>query len=407
MPRLLHKLSATRVAHATKKGYYADGGGLYLQVTSSGLKSWIFRYMRDGRARFMGLGALHTVSLADARMRALDCRRQLLDDIDPIDARKAAALATRATQALRRTFDDCSKAYIDAHRPGWKNAKHADQWTNTLATYASPFFGKVTVDLIDTELVMKALTPIWTSKTETASRVRNRIEIILDWATVHRYRKGDNPARWKGHLDKLLPKRSKVQKVEHHPALPYREIGTFIADLRKQSGTAARALEFLILAVGRTNELILAEPAEFDLSNKQWTIPEGRMKKEKEHRVPLPDRAVEIIAPFIEDARQAGRRYVFAGGKPGKPLSNAAMSAVLKRMGISPEYATVHGFRSTFRDWAGETTPHAREVVEAALSHKLPDKAEAAYARGDLFRKRIRLMEDWAKYCDTAGPIPG
>lgn len=360
--------------------------------------------MRDGQARFMGLGPLHTISLAEARTRALECRKSLIDGADPIDTRRAAQLEARNARAKRKTFDECAEAYIKTHRPGWKNAKHADQWTNTLKTYASPFFGRLTVDLIDTDLVMKALTPIWGSKTETAARVRNRIELILDWAAVHKYRKGENPARWKGHLDKLLPKRSKVQKVEHHPALPYPEIGTFIANLRKQAGDGARALEFLILTAGRTGELIFAEANEFDLTASLWTIPEGRMKKEKEHRIPLPARAIEIITPFVEDARQCGRRYVIPGGKPAKPLSSAAMSAVLKRMDILPTYATVHGFRSSFRDWAGETTHHPREVIEAALSHKLPDKAEAAYARGDQFLKRTSLMQDWAVYCDTIPP---
>lgn len=405
MGHTIHKLTATRIARTTRPGYYGDGGGLYLQITSAGVKSWVFRYMLVGRARFMGLGPLHTISLAEARVHALDCRKQLLLGIDPLDAKHNEQTERRLAAVKSKTFDECSKAYIEAQQAGWKSAKHAAQWTNTLATYASPVFKKLPVAKIDTALVMKVLEPIWYTKTETASRVRSRIELVLDWAGVHKYRSGENPARWKGHLDMLLPKRSKVQKVIHHPALLYPQIGTFVAALREQPGTAARALEFLILTATRTSEIIYAEAAEFDLGAKHWTIPEGRMKKEKEHRIPLSARALAIIKPFIDAARRAGRQHVFPGGKIDQPLSNAAMSAVLDRMGIDPENATVHGFRSTFRDWAGETTHHAREVIEAALSHQLEDKAEAAYARGTLFAKRMHLMNDWAKYCNTPPPV--
>ena len=401
MSHTIHKLTATRIARTTRPGYYGDGAGLYLQVTVAGVKSWVFRYMRLGRARFMGLGPLHTVSLADARLRAMGCRKQLLDGIDPIDAKHSLQTEKQLAAITTKTFDECAKAYIAAQQPGWKNAKHASQWTNTLETYASPVLGKLPVAKIDTALVMKVLEPIWYTKTETASRVRGRIESILDWAAVHKYRSGENPARWKGHLDVLLPQRTKVQKVTHHPALPFNEIGTFISLLHEQSGTAAQALELLILTVARTSEIIFAEPAEFDLVTKHWTIPEGRMKKEKEHRIPLSARAIAILKPFLDEARRTGRQHAFPGGKVDQPLSNAAMSAVLDRMGIDPNQATVHGFRSTFRDWAGETTSHTREVIEAALSHQLPDKAEAAYARGDLFIKRARLMHDWAEFCNA------
>ncbi|WP_229285499.1 tyrosine-type recombinase/integrase [Burkholderia pseudomallei] len=382
------------VVKTTKPGLYADGGGLYLQITTAGVKSWLFRYMRNGRARGMGLGPVHTIGLADARVSALDCRRLLLDGIDPIDSRNAERAAQGIAQGNAVTFQYCAEKYIEAHRTGWKSAKHADQWTNTLATYAYPTFDSLAVSAIDTALVMKVLEPIWTTKTETASRVRGRIESVLDWATVHGYRVGENPARLKGHLDKLLPKRSRVQNVEHHPALPYADLPNFMNELRAAEGTAARALEFLILTATRTNETIGATWQEFDLDEGVWIVPAGRMKMRKEHRVPLSARAIALVK-----AQQKLKRgdYVFPGARDKKPLSNMAMLQLLERMKYDD--ITVHGFRSTFRDWAGETTHYPREVCEAALAHGIKDKAEAAYARGDLFAKRAALMQDWDKYC--------
>jgi len=394
MPRAANRLSPLTVTRTTKPGLYADGGGLYLQITAAGVKSWLFRYMRAGKARGMGLGPTHTIGLADARARALDCRRQLLDGIDPIDSRKADRAAERIEQAADITFKQCAEKYIEAHRAGWKNAKHADQWTNTLTTYADPVFNSQPVSAIDTTLVMKVLEPIWATKTETASRVRGRIESVLDWATVRGYRSGENPARLKGHLDTLLPKRSRVQKVEHHPALPYSDLAAFMIKLRAQEGIAARALEVLILTATRTNEVIGATWSEFDLNEGVWTIPAERMKMRKEHRVPLSTRAIALIK-----AQQEVKRgdYVFPGARDKKPLSNMAMLQLLERM--KRDDITVHGFRSTFRDWAGETTHYPREVCEAALAHGIKDKAEAAYARGDLFVKRAALMQEWDKYC--------
>ncbi|WP_243856657.1 site-specific integrase [Paraburkholderia sp. BL6665CI2N2] len=381
-----------KINKTTKTGLYADGGGLYLQITSTGAKSWLFRYMRAGKARGMGLGPLHTIGLAEARAKALDCRRLLLDGKDPIDTRKDERQAQLAATG-EMTFEKCAEKYIAAHRSGWKNAKHADQWINTLTTYAYPVFNSLPVSAIDTALVMKVLEPIWTTKTETATRVRGRIESVLDWATVSGYRSGENPARLKGHLDNLLPKRSKVQKVAHHPALPYGEVGKFVGLVRAQDGAAARALELVILTASRTNEVIASTWQEFDLNTGVWTIPAERMKMGKEHRVPLSARAIEIIK-----AQEAIRQndYVFPGARYGKPLSNMAMLELLRRMGRTD--ITVHGFRSTFRDWAGETTHYPREVCEAALAHGIKDKAEAAYARGDLFTKRAALMQDWATY---------
>ncbi|KVF56748.1 integrase [Burkholderia cenocepacia] len=394
MPRAINRLSQLTVAKTTKPGLYADGGGLYLQITTAGVKSWLFRYMRNGKARGMGLGPVHTIGLADARASALDCRRLLLDGIDPIDSRNAERAAQGIAQGNAVTFQYCAEKYIEAHRTGWKSAKHADQWTNTLTTYAYPIFDSCAVSAIDTTLVMKVLEPIWTTKTETASRIRGRIESVLDWATVHGYRVGENPARLKGHLDKLLPKRSRVQKVEHHPALPYADLPDFMNELRAAEGTAARALEFLILTATRTNETIGATWQEFDLDEGVWIVPAGRMKMRKEHRVPLSARAIALVK-----AQQKLKRgdYVFPGARDKKPLSNMAMLQLLERMKYDD--ITVHGFRSTFRDWAGETTHYPREVCEAALAHGIKDKAEAAYARGDLFAKRAALMQDWDKYC--------
>ncbi|MDN7905551.1 tyrosine-type recombinase/integrase [Burkholderia diffusa] len=394
MPKAINKLTPLAVTKTTKPGLYADGGGLYLQITTAGVKSWLFRYMRNGKARGMGLGPVHTIGLADARARALDCRRQLLDGIDPIDSRNAERAAQGIAQTNAVTFQHCAEKYIEAHRASWKNAKHADQWTNTLTTYAYPIFESLAVSAIDTALVMKVLEPIWTTKTETASRVRGRIESILGWATVHGYRVGENPARLKGHLDKLLPKRSRVQKVEHHPALPYADLPDFMNELRAAEGTAARALEFLILTATRTNETIGATWQEFDLDEGVWIVPAERMKMRKEHRIPLSARAIALVK-----AQQKLKRgdYVFPGARDKKPLSNMAMLQLLERMKRND--ITVHGFRSTFRDWAGETTHYPREVCEAALAHGIKDKAEAAYARGDLFTKRAALMQDWDKYC--------
>lgn len=396
MPRAANRLSSLTVTRTTKPGLYADGGGLYLQITAAGVKSWLFRYMLAGKARGMGLGPVHTIGLAEARARALDCRRQLLDGIDPIDSRNAERATQQIEQAAEMTFKQCAEKYIEAHRAGWKSAKHADQWTNTLTTYADPVFNSQPVSAIDTTLVMKVLEPIWATKTETASRLRGRIESVLDWATVRGYRTGENPARLKGHLETLLPKRSRVQKVAHHPALPYTEVATFTKTLRSQEGTAARALEFLILTATRTNEVIGATWSEFDLDEGVWAIPADRMKMRKEHRVPLSAHAIAIVKAQ-EDVKRGD--YVFPGARDKKPLSNMAMLQLLERM--KRDDITVHGFRSTFRDWAGETTHYPREVCEAALAHGIKDKAEAAYARGDLFAKRASLMEDWAEFAGT------
>ncbi|MDB5405628.1 MAG: putative phage integrase [Rhodospirillales bacterium] len=401
MARQVGRMSALAVTRATRKGMYADGGGLYLQVTSGGAKSWIFRYMLHGRAREMGLGPLHTVSLAEARIKATEYRRLRLEGIDPIDARHGQRNQLRLEAAKATTFDQCATSYIDAHRAGWKNAKHADQWKNTLDTYPGPVFGQLPVQAVDTALVMKVIEPIWESKPETASRVRGRIELVLDWATARGYRQGDNPARWRGHLDKLLPNRSKVRKVVHHPALPYAEIADCMKLLRAQNGTAARALEFLILTAARTGEVIGATWDEIHLNERLWTVPAERIKGGKEHRVPMSSGAMAVLTGLRGAEKEQG--YIFAGGKPGKPLSNMALLAVLKRMKRSD--LTAHGFRSTFRDWAAECTNYPREVAEMALAHVIENKVEAAYRRGNLFEKRQAMMDDWGRYCRHSSKI--
>ncbi|MCW5634717.1 MAG: integrase arm-type DNA-binding domain-containing protein [Rubrivivax sp.] len=394
--RTLHKLTAKAVAAASRPGYYGDGGGLWLQVANGGTKSWVFRFARAGRAREMGLGPLHTLGLADARGRAQQCRQQLLDGLDPIEARRAQRLTAVADAARRITFAEAAERYVEAHRAGWRNRKHGDQWTNTLTTYAGPVFGALPVQAVDTALVLQTLEPIWASKTETAKRLRGRIELVLDWATARGYRQGDNPARWRGHLDKLLPAPSKVHKREHHAALPYARIGEFMAKLRAQEGTAARAVEFIILTAARTSEAFNATAGEIDLDAKVWTVPAARMKAGKAHRVPLSRQAVKLLQGLAVDEHG----HLFPGAREGHPLSNMAGLKLLERMGLGD--LTVHGFRSAFRDWAAEQTNYAREVAEAALAHAIGDKVEAAYRRGDLFAKRAALMQAWADYCDRA-----
>lgn len=390
----MHKLSAAKVAKTSKPGHYGDGGGLWLQVSASGTKSWVFRFTRAGKAREMGLGALHTITLAEARERAAGCRKLLVDGIDPIERRNAGKQTAAAEAARALTFDQCAEQYIEAHRAGWRNDKHAAQWTATLATYASPVFGALPASAVDTSLIMKVLSPIWTEKTETAKRVRGRIESVLAWATVQGLRHGDNPARWRNHLDKLLAAPEKVAAIQHHAALHYAAVPEFLRALRAQPGTSARAVELVILTAARTSEVFNASFSEFDLQAKVWTIPAERMKAGREHRVALSDAAVALVRAA---APEKGADYVFPGAKEGRPLSNMAGLQLLKRMGRND--ITVHGFRSSFRDWAREQTNFPREVAEAALAHVVKDKTEAAYARGDVLAKRAKLMQAWADYC--------
>jgi integrase len=392
--RVIGKLTALSVSQAKRRGYYGDGGGLFLQVSFSGSKSWVFRFRDGGRLREMGLGPTHTITLAEARQRALECRRLRLDGGDPIELRHAKRLAAKLDAAKVMTFRQCAEAYIDAHKAGWRNAKHAAQWLATLTAYVYPVFGALPVQAVDVALVMKVLEPIWSVKPETASRVRGRIESVLDWATARGYRTGENPARWRGHLENLLPKRSMVRRVEHHAALPYPEIGAFMGELRQQEGIAARALEFAILTAARTGEVIGARWSEFSIPHELWTVPAARMKAGKEHRVPLSGTALALIEKMAE-IRQSD--FVFPGGKAGRPISNMAMLMLLRRQGRHD--LTAHGFRSTFRDWAAEQTNFPSEVAEMALAHSVSNQVEAAYRRGDLFQKRRELSEAWATFC--------
>jgi integrase len=394
-------LTALSVGKATKPGRYGDGHGLYLQVTHSGVKSWLLRYVRHGRERWMGLGPLHTVSLKEARERARRARLQLLDGADPLDARKAAR-AAQALQAVRTlTFEEAVQQYFDAHEKKWRNAKHRAQFLSSLRAYALPQIGKLPVAEIDLGLVLKVIEPIWRDKTETASRVRGRVESVLDWAAVRGYRTGENPARWCGHLEHLLPARGRIATPNHHPAMPYADLPAFMLALSQREGTAARALEFTILTAARTGEVIGATWDEVDLAGKVWVIPARRIKGGREHRVPLTDPTLQILKSL---PHEDGNRFVFIGPRAAG-LSITAMAALLKRMDCND--ITVHGFRSTFRDWAAERTNYPNHVVEMALAHVIGDKVEAAYRRGDLFDKRGRLMAEWAKYCSMNVPAAG
>ena len=368
--RRVNKLSARKVETLTAPGLYADGLNVWLRVAPSGSKSWAFRFMLRGRARSMGLGPVHTVTLQQARELALGARRLLIEGHDPIEAR-------RHGRGDSPSFQSCAERYIEAHRSGWRNAKHADQWLATLTTYVFPKFGDLPVHAVDVGLVLEALEPIWNDKPETASRVRGRIESILDWAGARGYRHGPNPATWRGHLDKLLSGRRRVREVKHHPALPYAEIPTFMAQLREREGFAARALEITILTACRTGEVIGAKWDEIDLAAKVWTVPATRTKSARPHRVPLSDRAIDVLSALPQEGE-----HVFPGAKLGKPLSNMALLAVMKRMNRGD--LTVHGFRSSFRDWTAEQTNYPRDVAEMALAHIVKDRAEAAYRRGDL-----------------------
>ncbi len=389
------RLTAKRVARNLKRpGRYPDGDNLYLRVSSPGKASWLLRYERAGRERMLGLGPLHTVSLAEARIRAKAARQLLLDGLDPIDQRRTQRAERALAAAKAMTFAEAAQAYFAQHEPKWKNRKHAAQFMSTLRTYVFPKIGALPIASIDTGLVLKCIEPHWPDKTETMSRVRGRIESVLDWATVRGYRAGDNPARWKGHLAEVLPSRGAIAKPNHHPALPYAEIGAFLTDLRSRDAIAARALEFTILTAARTGEVIGARWDEIDLEEKVWAVPAGRMKGGRQHRVPLSKPALELLSAL---PHEDGNPHVFIGPSAGAGLSNMAMASLLKRMGHAG--ITVHGFRSTFRDWAGERGNFPNFVVEMALAHVVGDKVEAAYRRGDLLAKRKALMDSWAAYC--------
>ena len=386
----------------TEVGYHFDGrDGLYLQISKSGSKSWVCKFTYLGKTYEQGLGGFPKVSLATARRLAAQKRAQLDSGVRPLgkrEVRQQQLASQNASTKSGKTFKECAEAYIAAHEAGWKNAKHAAQWRNTLKTYAYPLIGDLPVSAISVGNVMEVLEPIWTTKTETAGRVRGRLESILDWATVRGYRSGENPARWRGHLDKLLPKRSAVRQVKHHEALPYQQVPAFVQKLREIPGVSSSALEFVILTAARTGEAINAEWGEFDLAASLWVVPAGRMKAKREHRVPLSKRAAAVVRS-MDALRGEGNMLFPSPAREGRPLSDMALLVLVKR--LAGENFTTHGFRSSFRDWASEQTNFPSEVVEMALAHTVKDKVEAAYRRGDLFEKRRKLMQAWADYCSS------
>jgi integrase len=389
--------SARSVEAVTDVGYHRCDRGLYLQVASGGTKSWLFRYKSPitAKQREMGLGPLSLVSLAQARELSVECRRKVLNGLDPLEERKRAKRAQQLEQARSITFREAAEQCIESKKPEWKNAKHAQQWFNTLNTYAYPVFGDLSVSDVDTDLVLKAIEPIWISKAETASRVRQRIETVWDWARARGYVQGENPARLRGHLDNILAKTAKVKRVKHHPAVPYKQISEFIIHLRDRTGSSALALEFMILTAARTGEVRGATWCEIDLTAGVWTIPAERMKAGREHRIPLSDRSAEILTCIQSNRNQA--EFVFPGWKVGTGLSDGALLALMKKINFGPY--TPHGFRSTFRDWAAEEAHEfSNETVELALAHTIKNKAEAAYRRGDQLERRRGLMAAWEFY---------
>jgi integrase len=411
-------LSARKVEMLKRPGRYCDGGGLWLQISQWNTKSWIFQYTSPtaakrkkhgrevGRIRHFGLGAYgkHDVTLEKARILAGAAREQVRAGIDPVDARRSDREAKRLADAKRLSFKQCAEKYIATHQSAWKNDRHRAQWRSTLSTYAYPIIGELPVASVDTALVTRVLEPMWASTTETATRVRGRIESVLDWAKARGYRSGENPARWKGHLSNLLAKPDQLKKrngSRHHPALPYADIPAFMRELRERDSVSARALEFTILTAARTGEVLGAKRQEIDLADKTWTVPAERMKAGREHRVPLSERALEILQDL---PREHGNPHLFPGGKAGAPLSQMAMLQLLR--GMRPRLS-VHGFRSTFRDWCAERTNYPSEVAEMALAHTVSDKVEAAYRRGDLKDKRSRLMAEWAKYAQQPVVVKG
>jgi integrase len=394
-------------------GRYCDGDGLYLLVKTTGKRFWVFRYKVNGsKLREAGLGrageARNCVRLAEAREKASGLFRQVKAGIDPLAARDAFLAASKAAQqdaAIRGiTFGEAARRYIDAHASSWRNHKHAGQWTATMETYANPAFGNIPVSEIGTAHVLAAVEPIWATKSETASRVRGRIETVLDFAKARGWRSGENPAAWKGHLSLTLPARSKLAKVKHHAALPWMETGIFMSDLQIQKGIGARALRFAILTAARSGEVRGSRWQEIDLVGATWTIPAERMKAGREHRVPLSPQALAVLAE-VSAARTSNNpaALVFPGQSGGRPLSDMSLTAVLRRM--ERRDLTAHGFRSTFKDWAAESTAYPAELSEMALAHTIGSKVEAAYRRGDLFEKRRRLMAEWGAFCSTHGMI--
>lgn len=404
MPRKLSNALTPLTVKNARPGRHADGAGLHLLVKSSGARSWVYRFMVNGKSRDIGLGAAGqgALSLADARDEAAALRLKVKAGIDPLEQRdREAAQALASAQAAKvagKTFREVATAYIAANEDSWRNAKHRQQWGNTLAAYVYPVIGDLPIAEVDTPHVLSILEPIWKGKPETASRVRGRIETVLDSAKARGYRQGENPARWRGHLAQILPARTRLSRG-HHRALAYEDVPAFVGALRAREAVAALALEFAILTAARSGEVIGARWSEVDLAKATWTVPAERMKAAKEHRVPLSPRAVAIL----ESLKPLGSDWLFPGAAGGK-LSGMAMAMLMRRMKVD---ATVHGFRSGFRDWAAECTGYAHEVAEMALAHAIENKVERAYRRGDLFDKRRRLMDDWAAFCSSDGAAAG
>lgn len=402
MPKIARELSALEVGRLKSPGLHPVGGvpGLALQVTPTGARSWILRATVGTKRRDMGLGQFPGVTLAQAREKARSAREKIEQGTDPILMRQQAQSLLRAQQATAVTFESAARAYIDAKSAEWSNAKHAAQWGATLETYAFPVIGKMHVGDIQQGHVLTMLEPIWTTKTETASRLRGRVESVLDWAKVRGYRTGENPARWRGHLDKLLPAPRKIAKVEHHPAVPVKQVADFYAALRERSGTAARALEFALLTAARSGEVRGATWSEIDVDAKLWVVPAERMKAKKEHRVPLSPAAMKLLHAL---PRMEGSDLLFPAARGGQ-LSDMSLTAVMRRMGLD---SVPHGLRSTFRDWVAECTSYPREIAERALAHTLTNAVEAAYHRSDVLEKRRTLMQDWAKFLVTPYTVSG
>ncbi len=393
MARQLNRLSSRAVATLARPGRHADGGGLYLSVGPGEARRWVFLFRWRGRLREMGLGGLSSVPLARARVRAAEARQLVADGVNPLDLKRA--------QEAVPTFGEMADAVVTALGPQWRNEKHKAQWSATLTTDAAAL-RPIRVDRIETADVLATLKPIWAEKPETASRLRGRIERVLDAARAKGHREGENPARWRGHLDHLLPKRQKLTRG-HHAALPFAAVPAFVADLRGRNATAALALEFLILTAARSGEVRGATWVEIDTDAKVWTVPASRMKAGREHRVPLSASALAVLEKVRLLSGDKPEAIIFPGLKPDSSLSDAAFNALLIRMGIDRTKVTPHGFRSSFRDWAGEASSFPRELAEAALAHVVGDQTERAYRRMDALEKRRRLMDAWARYCEPGG----
>ncbi|CDG55188.1 MULTISPECIES: tyrosine-type recombinase/integrase [Halomonadaceae] len=384
-----------KLVKESNHGMTNDGDGLYLKIGKGGGASWIYRFRWNGRLRDMGLGSYADKTLSNARESAAENRKLVKQGIDPLAVREQK----NEKKSVTVTVTHCAARYIQSHRRSWRNAKHARQWVSTLKTYVRPVIGNLPVEEVTTQDILKILTPIWTVKNETAKRVQGRIENILDFAAAHEYRDQVNPARWRGHLDKLLAKPSRVQKVNHHPAMPYDQVATFIGSVQLYKSMSSKALLFLILTATRTSEVLNAEWKEIDIGKATWQIPAERMKANREHRVPLSKQAIDLLLSL---SRVKGNSFIFPGMKAGRPLSNMSLLQFMRGLGYGPSGEkgnyVPHGFRSSFRDWTGEVTSYPRDVAEMALAHAIENKVEAAYRRGDLFEKRRAMMQHWADY---------